>query len=492
MIMNLYDLLPIKNYVNGEFTEAASGKTLPNFEPATGQPYTTLPASDAADVAQAVNAAKRAFPAWSKLDANGRSAILRRISEGIERHLDVFAQAETMDNGKTLQTSRTVDIPRSAYNFRFFADAITQFHSESFNTNSEVINYVLHQPLGVVGCISPWNLPLYLFTWKVAPALAAGNCVVAKPSEITPLTAYLLAHVCKEAGLPPGVLNIVHGLGPQVGAALTAHPEIKAISFTGSTATGEKIASSAGSQFKKLALEMGGKNPALLFEDCDFDKTVSEMLRSGFANQGQICLCGSRILVQNSIYEKFKNAFVEKVKRLKVGDPRESATLQGAVVSEEHYKKVLSYIELAKQEGGRVLCGGRPAQVGGRCEKGWFIEPTVIEGLANTCRTNQEEIFGPVVTLIPFENEKHAVEIANQSTYGLASSIWTQNLARAHRVARDLETGIVWVNTWLNRDLRTPFGGVKSSGVGREGGMEALRFFTEPKTVCIQFEGSAT
>lgn len=488
--MNLKDLLPIKNYINGEFVEAASKKTLANFEPATGQEYTTLPSSSSEDVLVAVNAAKKAFPAWAGMNINDRSAILRKISEGIEANLEMFSQAETLDNGKPLKISRNVDIPRSAYNFRFFADAITQFHGESYSTNAETINYVLNQPLGVVGCISPWNLPLYLFTWKIAPALAAGNCVVAKPSEVTPLTAYLLGHICKAAGLPAGVLNIVQGLGPQVGAAITAHEDIKAISFTGSTATGEKIASLAAGKFKKLALEMGGKNPAIIFEDCNFDLTLNEMVRSGFANQGQICLCGSRILVQKSIYEKFKKAFVEKIKGLKVGDPMEASSMQGAVVSEEHFKKVLSYIEIAKSEGGTILTGGKAATVSGRCSKGWFIEPTVIEGLANSCRTNQEEIFGPVVALIPFENEKEALAMANDSAYGLASSIWTTDLSRAHRMARDIETGIVWVNTWLNRDLRTPFGGVKSSGVGREGGMEALKFFSEPKTVCIQFEGS--
>jgi len=487
--MNLKELLPIKNYIGGEFVDAASKKTLPNYEPATGLQYTTIPSSAAEDVLSAVSAAKRAFPAWSRMSAGDRSAILRKISEGIEENLEVFSQAETLDNGKTLKTSRTLDIPRSAYNFRFFADAITQFHGESFSTNTQTINYVLDQPLGVVGCISPWNLPLYLFTWKIAPALAAGNCVVAKPSEVTPLTAYLLGHICEQAGLPPGVLNIVHGLGQNVGAAITANDDIKAISFTGSTATGEKIAQGAAGKFKKLALEMGGKNPAVIFEDCDFDLTVREMLRSGFANQGQICLCGSRILVQKSIYEKFKTAFVEKVKLLKIGDPMEPTTMQGAVVSEEHYKKVLACIDLAKREGGKILCGGRPAAIPGRCASGWFIEPTVIEGLPNSCRTNQEEIFGPVVTLIPFETEKDAVAMANESMYGLASSVWTRDLSRAHRVARDIETGIVWVNTWLNRDLRTPFGGVKNSGLGREGGMEALKFFSEPKTVCIQFEG---
>ncbi len=487
--MTIQDFLPIRNYINGEFVDALSGHKINNFEPATGKVYTTLPSSSVADVDKAVQAARKAFPFWSQLTINERSQYLRKLSQAIDEHLELLAQAETLDNGKPLKISQGVDIPRSSYNFRFFADAVTQFSGESYATNHGTINYVLHQPLGVVGCISPWNLPLYLFTWKIAPALAAGNCVVAKPSEVTPLTAYLLSHLCKKVGFPPGVLNIVHGLGAEVGAAITSHPQIKAISFTGSTLTGEKIAQTASAQFKKLALEMGGKNPAIIFEDCDFDRTVNEIVRSGFSNQGQICLCGSRIFVQSSIYEKFKTAFVNRVKLLKVGDPLESSSSQGALVSEEHFKKVLSYIELAQKEGGKILTGGKSVKPSGRCQDGWFIEPTVIEGLANSCRTNQEEIFGPVATLIPFETEAEALAMANDSRYGLAASLWTQDLSRAHRVARDVETGIVWVNTWLNRDLRTPFGGVKSSGLGREGGQQALEFFSEPKTICIQYEG---
>jgi aminomuconate-semialdehyde/2-hydroxymuconate-6-semialdehyde dehydrogenase len=351
---------------------------------------------------------------------------------------------------------------------------------------NHALNYTLRTPIGVVACISPWNLPLYLFTWKIAPALAAGNCVVAKPSEVTPMTAFLFSKICIEAGLPKGVLNIVHGLGPKVGAALTSHPNIPVISFTGGTKTGAEIARVAAPMFKKLSLELGGKNPNIIFADCDFEKTVKESVRASFTNQGEICLCGSRIYIEASIYEKFKVAFVEEVEKLKVGDPLLPQTKVGAIASQLHYDKILGYIDLAKEEGGTILCGGKPAEVEERCKNGFFIEPTVVEGLDHLCRTNQEEIFGPVVTLQKFETEKEVIEFANSNNYGLACILFTENLTRAHRVAAAVKSGIVWINCWLLRDLRTPFGGMKQSGVGREGGWEALRFFTEPKNVCIK------
>lgn len=476
----------IQNYINGEFCDALSGKTLQNFEPATGATTTSIPASGAKDVDMAVDAAKKAFPAWSRLTINERSAILRKLSLIIEDNLDELALAETIDNGKPIDVSRSVDIARAAYNFRFYADAITQFSGESYVSSNSTFNYVRHDPIGVVGCISPWNLPLYSFTWKIAPALAAGNCVIGKPSEVTPLTAFLFSQLCKEAGLPPGVLNIVHGTGAEVGARISEHPDIRAITFTGSAITGEKIAAIAAPKFKKLALEMGGKNPTVVFEDCDFDKTVSEVVRAAFSNQGQICLCGSRIFVQKSIFDKFLSALVTKTKALKIGDPLLPGTQQGAVVSLAQYEKVLSYIELAKQEGGTIVCGGEPARISGRCEKGWFIQPTLITGLDNSCRTNQEEIFGPVAVVMPFETEEEVTGLANSVKYGLSASVFTQNISRAHRMAQNIHSGVVWVNTWMNRDLRTPFGGIKESGMGREGGMEALRFFTEPKTICVQ------
>lgn len=476
----------IQNYINGQFVDAVSGKTLTNFEPATGATTTTIPASGAQDVDLAVIAAQKAFPAWSRLTINERSAILRKLSQIIEDNLEELAIAETIDNGKPIDVCRTVDIPRAAYNMRFYADAITQFSGESYVSSETTFNYVRHDPIGVVACISPWNLPLYSFTWKVAPALAAGNCVVGKPSEVTPLTAYLFSQLCAQAGLPHGVFNVVHGTGAEVGTRISEHPDIKAITFTGSTVTGEKIAAIAAPKFKKLALEMGGKNPTVVFDDCDFEKTVSEVVRAAFSNQGQICLCGSRIFVQKTIYDKFLAALVAKTKTLKQGDPLIPGTQQGAVVSQAQFEKVLSYIALAKKEGGTVVCGGEPAQIPGRCEKGWFIQPTLITGLANSCRTNQEEIFGPVAVVMPFTTEEEVTVLANDVKYGLSASVFTKDVSRAHRMAKNIHSGVVWVNTWMNRDLRTPFGGVKDSGMGREGGMEALRFFTEPKTVCVQ------
>ncbi|MGZ3709352.1 MAG: aldehyde dehydrogenase, partial [Bdellovibrionota bacterium] len=471
----------VKNFIGGEFVPAFSGKSLDCYEPATGKVYARLPDSDAQDVASVVTHAERAFPAWSVTPVEERSRLLRKIADAIDANREKLARAESVDNGKPLSLARTVDIPRAAANFRFFADAITQFSSEAHLTDRRAVNYTLREPLGVVAGISPWNLPLYLLTWKIAPALAAGNCVVAKPSEITPMSAHLLAKICMEAGLPPGVLNFVHGLGPKVGDAISKHPKIVAISFTGSTKTGAEISRIAGPMFKKLSLEMGGKNPYIVFADADFEKAVSTAVRASFSNQGQICLCGSRIFVQRPIYERFRDEVARRVRKLKVGDPMESATDQGALVSKAHYEKVLHYLELAKKEGGRFLTGGKSIRVEGRCEGGWFIEPTLIEGLPHGCRTNQEEIFGPVATIQPFDTEDEVLVWANSTTYGLAASVWTSHLSRAHRFSARLQSGIIWVNCWMLRDLRTPFGGVKESGVGREGGIDALKFFTESK-----------
>jgi aminomuconate-semialdehyde/2-hydroxymuconate-6-semialdehyde dehydrogenase len=477
----------ISNFIGGNICNPISGHYLDNFEPATGKVYSLIPDSDHNDVAVAVEAAQKAFPYWSSLSIETRSVWLIKLADKIEEHLEQFAEAESKDNGKPITLARTMDIPRAVSNFKFFAHAITQFHSESHHMEGVGINYTLRQPIGVVGCISPWNLPLYLLTWKIAPALAAGNTVVAKPSEITPYTAFLLSKVCQEINFPAGVLNFVHGLGPKVGEAICVHPSVKAISFTGGTSTGKRIASVAAPMFKKLSLELGGKNPNIIFTDCDYKEMLATSVRSSFANQGQICLCGSRIFVERPLYEKFKTDFVARVSKLQVGDPMDNNTKTGAVVSEAHMNKVLSYIELAKAEGGTVITGGERANVPDRCAEGWFINPTVIEGLAYNCRTNQEEIFGPIVTIMPFDTEEEVLMYANSTDYGLAATLWTQNLSRAHRMAEKLASGIVWVNCWLVRDLRTPFGGVKNSGVGREGGMEALHFFTEAKNICISY-----
>ena len=482
----------LENYIGGNLIGPLSGNFIDNFNPATGEIVGQIPESNEKDINIAVEAAKKAFSTWSVSPVEQRFRILNRIAELIEENLDELALAETNDNGKPLWLAKEVDIPRASSNFRFFATGIMHFATESHNMEDKAVNYTLRQPIGIVGCISPWNLPLYLFTWKIAPALAAGNCVIAKPSEVTPVTAFLLSKICKEAGLPDGVLNIVHGTGAVTGEAIVKHPDVKAISFTGSTKAGERIASLAAPKFKKLSLELGGKNPNIIFADVanhegSWKKMLYNTIRSSFANQGEICLCGSRILVEESIYEKFKTDFIDWInKGLKVGDPLDSATKQGAIVSKVHFDKIIRCIDTAKQEGGKILCGGKAVKLEGRCANGYFIEPTVIEGLGPQCKTNQEEIFGPVVTLQTFKTEEEAIFLANATQYGLAASIWTNGIGKANRVAAKVESGIIWINCWLLRDLRTPFGGVKNSGVGREGGWEALKFFTEAKNVCIE------
>ncbi|MBS1587996.1 MAG: aldehyde dehydrogenase [Bacteroidetes bacterium] len=476
----------IANFIGGKFCTPKNNKYLNNVNPATGEVYSQIPDSDAQDVEMAVAAAEQAFAGWSNTPSEERFKVLNRIAELIDENLDALALAETNDNGKPLWLSKKVDIPRASSNFRFFATGLMHFSTDSHSMEGRAINYTLRQPIGIVGCISPWNLPLYLFTWKIAPALAVGNCVVAKPSEVTPMTGYLLAHICQKAGLPDGVLNILHGTGLSCGSEIVKHPKIKAVSFTGSTRAGRDIAAIAAPMFKKTSLELGGKNPNIIFADCDWDKMIRTTVQSSFSNQGQICLCGSRILIEDSIYDRFKTEFISRAKKLFVGDPLDDSSRQGAVVSELHFNKVLDCIELAKQEGGKILLGGNAVRLTGRCANGFFIEPTIIEGLDANCRTNMEEIFGPVVTLQRFSNEAEALTLANTSDYGLSATIWTQDLTRAHRMAAHVNSGIIWVNCWLLRDLRTPFGGFKNSGIGREGGWEALRFFTEPKNICVE------
>ncbi len=477
--------LTLANLIDGKLRAPEGGAYLDVFEPATGKVSAHCPDSDARDVEVAVAAARLAAPAWAALPSAERARHLHRLADAIEARADELAREESRDSGKPVALARAVDIPRAVANLRFFAEAITQWSSEA-HVDAHAINYTLRQSLGVVGCISPWNLPLYLFTWKIAPALAAGNTVVAKPSEVTPLTAFRLSELAIECGFPSGVLNIVHGLGPKVGQAIVAHPGIKAVSFTGSTRTGAAIAAAAARQFKKVSLEMGGKNPAIVFADADLaDANLDTIVRSGFSNQGEICLCGSRLLIERSIYDDFKRRYLQKVKALRVGDPDDAASDLGAMVSKAHFDKVMACVARAREEGGTILTGGDVVSVPGRCADGWFIAPTVIEGLPRDCATNREEIFGPVVTLLPFDSEDEAVAIANGTSYGLAASLWTQDVARVQRVTARIEFGIVWVNCWMLRDLRTPFGGVKQSGMGREGGVDALRFFTESKNVCI-------
>lgn len=474
----------IYNTIGSKQAPATGDAWLDVLNPATGEVFVRCPDSDKSDIESAVIAARKAFPLWSRLSNGERAAWLNKLADALEQNIDDFADAETTNSGKPLSLSRNIEMPRAVENLRFFAASASQFSSESHHGQAG-FNVTTRSPLGIVGCISPWNLPLYLFTWKIAPALAAGNCVIAKPSEITPVTAAMLGELAQKIGFPEGVLNIVHGLGQKVGQALVEHPDVKAISFTGSTVVGKKIAEHCGPALKKVSLELGGKNPTIIFADAPRKNLVDTLMRSAFQNSGQICLCGSRILIEKSIYKEIRDELVARAKQLRVGDPVDSKTQMGSMISKPHFDKVMSHIELAKAEGGVLLCGGNPVTPSGRCDNGWFIAPTIFENLGPYTRTNQEEIFGPVVTLQPFNDETEAVALANASDYGLAASIWTSDIRRAHHVANAVDCGIIWINTWLQRDLRTPFGGMKQSGLGREGGLDAMRFFTETKNICL-------
>jgi aminomuconate-semialdehyde/2-hydroxymuconate-6-semialdehyde dehydrogenase len=471
----------LANFIGGEFVPPTGGKYFEDINPATEEWIAEVPDSDASDIDRAVAAARAAFPAWSRTPAAERSKLLLRLADLIERNFDELARLESCDNGKAISLARRLDIPRAIQNFQFFATAILHQTSEAHMTDGVALNYTLRQPLGVVGLISPWNLPLYLLSWKIAPAIAAGNTCVAKPSEMTPLTANRLAELSVGAGIPAGVINIVHGIGSKAGRALTAHDGVAAISFTGGTVTGAGVAANAAPRFKKISLELGGKNPTIIFADADLNEAVPEAIRAAFWNQGEICLCGSRIFVERPIYDRFVSDFVKRTQALIIGDPLDEQTQIGALISAAHLDKVMGYIKLARKEGGTIATGGRRVD-----RKGYFVEPTVITGLGCDCRVLQEEIFGPVVTITPFEDESEAIAFANSTKYGLASSVWTRDLQRAHRVAAAIDTGTVWINCWLLRDLRVPFGGMKESGVGREGGVDSLEFFTEAKNVCVK------
>ncbi len=474
------------NYIGGRFVTHSDDQWLDNTEPATGSHICRVPLSDSSDVDAAVAAARSAHLAWSALSHSERADWLDRIADALETRYEDVAALESRDTGKPISLARDVDAQRSVSNFRFFAGMLREHEEEVFEMASAT-NYVVHKPVGVGALITPWNLPLYLLSWKVAPAIGMGNTVVCKPSELTPMTADLLMQVIDEVGLPAGVVNLVHGDGAGAGAPLVAHSDVDLVSFTGGTSTGEKVAASAAPAFKKLSLELGGKNASIIFADCDMESTVAGVVRAGFLNQGQICLCGSRVLVEDSIYDEFRDRFIDAVEAMRVGDPSDEATDLGALISGQHLEKVQSYVELAKQEGGNLLTGGAPCMPV-EFEHGNWMAPTVIEGLSPDSRCSTEEIFGPVVTLHPFSSEDEAVAIANNTRYGLAGSVWTGDLEKGKRVSEAIETGMVWVNTWLHRDLRVPFGGVKDSGVGREGGKWSLGFFSEAMNVCVKHD----
>ena len=477
----------IKNYIGGELVAPLSGEYIDNYSPVTGEVYSKVPDSGEEDVELAARAAKKAFPIWSKMSVQERADKLFKLADLIEKNAEMLAIAESKDQGKPLWLAQKVDIPRGHQNLRFFAHAVMNQKSIAFTDTEGVSEYINRSPIGPCALISPWNLPLYILTWKIAPCLAAGNTAICKPSEMTPMTAYLFSQMINEAGLPPGTINIIHGTGAKTGNALIKHPDVPVISFTGGTATGGHIAKEVGPLFKKTSFELGGKNPNIIFADCDFEKALSTSIKSSFLNQGEICLCGSRIFVEESLYDKFVERFVEETEKLQVGSPFEKGTFVGALVSKPHLDKVKSYVELAKEEGGKVLTSSEVKGLSEENKNGYYMRPTVITGLSPQCRVQQEEIFGPVVTITPFKTEDEVLEMANGVKYGLSATLWTENASRVHRMSKEIQAGTVWVNSWMYRNLKAPLGGMKQSGIGREGGDYSLNFFTETQLVSISY-----
>ncbi len=479
-------------FINGEYVDASIGATFEDINPVNGQVIARVSEANVDDVDRAVQAAKRAMSGeWGKMGTNARLDLLSRVADRIMDRFDEFLEAEIADTGKPVSWAKAIDVPRGAANFRLFANLVRNVPNESYQTDTEdgfgALNYAIRVPLGVVGVICPWNLPLLLMTWKVAPALACGNTVVVKPSEETPGTATLLGEVMNEVGVPAGVYNVVHGFGPgSAGEALTQHPDVAAITFTGESQTGAAIMKRVADGVKPVSFELGGKNPALVFADADFSAAVSGVARSTFANCGQVCLCSERVYVERSIFDRFVEALTDRAGKLKMGDPFQGSTTMGPLISKEHREKVLGYYELAREEGGTVVTGGGVPELEDPYSNGSFVQPTILTGLSENARVVKEEVFGPVCHVQPFDSEEEALAMANDTEYGLCAALWTQNLSRAHRLAAQIDVGITWINSWLLRDLRTPFGGTGISGIGREGGIHSVNFYSELRNVCVK------
>ncbi|WAM20020.1 2-hydroxymuconic semialdehyde dehydrogenase [Rhodococcus sp. JS3073] len=482
----------IRNFVDGGFVDPDENRGFDKSDPATGHVFTRVHEADEALVDRAVASARRALDhGWSDTPVRERVALLRRAADRIEERFEEFVAAEIADTGKPVTQARELDVARAPANFRAFADIAATAGQESFITDltggKQALNYAVRKPLGVVAVIVPWNLPLLLLTWKVAPALACGNAVVVKPSEETPSTATLLAEVLEEVGLPRGVYNVVHGFGSgSAGEFLTAHPGIDGVTFTGSSATGTHVMRTVAPRVRPVSFELGGKNAAVVFDDVDLDEALTGLSRSVFTNTGQVCLCTERVYVQRKIFDDIADGLAERAARLRMSTPADAATTTGPLISQAHRKKVLGYFELAEQAGAKVIAGGGVPDLGAALNSGSWIEPTLWTGLTNADRAVREEIFGPVAALIPFDTEEEAVALSNDTEYGLAATVWTNDIRRGHRVAQQMRVGISWINTWFTRELRAPFGGAGLSGIGREGGESSLHFYTEPTNVCVQ------